>query len=242
MINLFKKISKGILITIGTLVSLVTMGIGSAGIYYKQTSIDFYDGLKKEIIDTTQQVKEGLNSAKNLVHEIFTEGKESLKTLNSDLTSLEEQVNNIKNDTDAKKQIQELIQKIKTATKTIENQIGSTKSDGSTNNNQSEIEGAINKFIDTTTDVTNQIQEIVGSMSSTQFSETYETVTVSMTVVPAVILSVIIVTSIIQLILYKKIDGVRVRRTKAKSDLVKHMKNILKKYPDLKKILNNKKN
>ena len=130
--------------------------------------------------------------------------------------------------------IQELIQNIKTAIKIIEDQIGATKSDGSTNNNQSEIEGSINKFIDTTTDVANKIQEVAGNMSSTQFSEIYETVTVSMTVVPAVILSVIIVTSIIQLILYKKIDGVRVRRSKAKSDLVKHMNKILKKYPDLK--------
>lgn len=234
MINLFKKISKGILITIGTLVSLATMGIGSVGIYYKQTSIDFYNGLRNGIINTTEQVKEGLNSAKNLVHEIFTEGQESLKTLNSDLNSLENQVNNIQNDSDAKKQIQELIQNIKTAIKIIEDQIGATKSDGSTNNNQSEIEGSINKFIDTTTDVANKIQEVAGNMSSTQFSEIYETVTVSMTVVPAVILSVIIVTSIIQLILYKKIDGVRVRRSKAKSDLVKHMNKILKKYPDLK--------
>ena len=234
MINLFKKISKGILITIGTLVSLATMGIGSVGIYYKQTSIDFYNGLRNGIINTTEQVKEGLNSAKNLVHEIFTEGQESLKTSNSDLNSLENQVNNIQNDSDAKKQIQELIQNIKTAIKIIEDQIGATKSDGSTNNNQSEIEGSINKFIDTTTDVDNKIQEVAGNMSSTQFSEIYETVTVSMTVVPAVILSVIIVTSIIQLILYKKIDGVRVRRSKAKSDLVKHMNKILKKYPDLK--------
>ena len=234
MINLFKKISKGILITIGTLVSLATMGIGSVGIYYKQTSIDFYNGLRNGIINTTEQVKEGLNSAKNLVHEIFTEGQESLKTSNSDLNSLENQVNNIQNDSDAKKQIQELIQNIKTAIKIIEDQIGATKSDGSTNNNQSEIEGSINKFIDTTTDVANKIQEVAGNMSSTQFSEIYETVTVSMTVVPAVILSVIIVTSIIQLILYKKIDGVRVRRSKAKSDLVKHMNKILKKYPDLK--------
>lgn len=233
MINMLKKVAKSILISIGSLVIVAVMGIGSVGIYYKETSINFYDGLRKGIIETAQQVKDGLGSAKNSVAEIFEKGQESLENLNSDLTKLKDEVKNI-DDSSTKNQINNLIDNIQTAIVQLENQIGTQKSDGESNNNQNEIESAINKFIDTTTDITNQIQEVAGSLSTSQFSETYEVVTISMTAIPAVILVTVIVTTIIQLIMYKKVFGVKVRRIKAKSDLVKYVNKILKKYPDIK--------
>ena len=58
-----------------------------------------------------------------------------------------------------------------------------------------------------------------------------------MTAVSGTILGTIIVTSIIQMMIYKKVNGVKVRRSKVKYDLVKHMNKILKKYPNLKNSL-----
>ena len=81
MINLLKKISKGLIISIGTLVTIATLAGGSIGIYYKETSVSFYSDLRQTVLDTVKQVNDTLNSAETMLDDIFKNGKSSLEEI-----------------------------------------------------------------------------------------------------------------------------------------------------------------
>lgn len=229
MMNLMKKICKGIVLTIGTLMTLAALVGGSVGIYYKETSVGFYTNLRSSILDTITQINTTLSSTETLIDDIFKNGNDSLKTIQENIKELETKADSI-NDESTKTQIKEMISKIETSVKTIQDNILN-------DNNEQTIKDSVNKFVEVANDVSSQIESYAQDITPQKFSETYETVTVSMTTVSATVLGIIIATSIIQFLIYKKVDGVRVRRSKVKSDLVKHVNKILKKYPSVKNSL-----
>ena len=229
MINLLKKISKGLIISIGTLVTIATLAGGSIGIYYKETSVSFYSNLRQTVLDTVKQVNDTLNSAETMLDDIFKNGKSSLEEIQQKIKEMKDKVNSI-SDQNTKQSINDMITKIEESVKNIQDSVLSDA-------NESQIKNSVNDFVDVANNVSGEIESYAKDISPQKFSETYDVVTISMTAVSGTILGTIIVTSIIQMMIYKKVNGVKVRRSKVKYDLVKHMNKILKKYPNLKNSL-----
>lgn len=229
MINLLKKISKGLIISIGTLVTIATLAGGSIGIYYKETSVSFYSDLRQTVLDTVKQVNDTLNSAETMLDDIFKNGKSSLEEIQQKIKEMKDKVNSI-SDQNTKQSINDMITKIEESVKNIQDSVLSDA-------NESQIKNSVNDFVDVANNVSGEIESYAKDISPQKFSETYDVVTISMTAVSGTILGTIIVTSIIQMMIYKKVNGVKVRRSKVKYDLVKHMNKILKKYPNLKNSL-----
>lgn len=212
MITIIKKICKGIIIAIGTLITLVALVGGSVGIAYKKEVVTEYTSLRDNtLLPALDNLKKAVNNG--TVEQIFTNTNNQLDTIKDDLNKIEQTYPTSKDDVD----------KIITT-------INNIQSDVLNDQNKQEIETLVSDV----NNVSSQLESFLDNLTPQKFTKTYDDVTISLTAVSATILGVIILTSIVQLALYKKVEGVRVRRTRVKSDLVKHMDKILKKYPNLK--------
>lgn len=212
MITIIKKICKGIIIAIGSIVTVAALVGGSVGIAYKKEVVTEYTSLRNNtLLPALDNLKKAVNNG--TVEQIFTNTNNQLDTIKDDLNKIEQTYPTSKDDVD----------KIITT-------INNIQSDVLNDQNKQEIETLVSDV----NNVSSQLESFLDNLTPQKFTKTYDDVTISLTAVSATILGVIILASIVQLALYKKVEGVRVRRTKVKSDLVKHMDKILKKYPNLK--------
>lgn len=223
MIKSLKKLTKGLILAVGTLVVVAALGLGGAGIYYKNDAIRVYTGLREQVLNITVNVKQTIDDSTKIIGDVFKNGNASITEVQNYIDELKRQADNLS--PAQKKALLDKIDEIEKALENVKKQLNSES--------QKNLENAVKEYTDVVAGVATQIETYANDLDPPKFTATYDAVTISMTAVSAAILGVIIITTILQFTFYKNIDGVSVRRTNAKKDITKHIEKIRKKYPNL---------
>lgn len=230
MIRFFNKITKTIIIVLGFLILAVITGIGAAGIYYEKQAQAFYSSTKKLAMDSLETANESIKSVQ--------------ATLGDANTNLENTITSAKK---ALKDAGDSLEKIKNAattsgapTEDIEAAIASVNSLNSTIDDFGSFAKGIPSSMDdivnsiSSGEVYSTIQNIINSLpSDDEFNQSYNSISIGLTAAGGSVLGIYALSIILGFAFFKHTCGVRVRRFHKKTDLIKHVDKVFKKYPEL---------
>ncbi|KFB07723.1 MG_279/MG_280 family protein [Malacoplasma iowae] len=253
MVNMVRKLTKTVVLGVGTIVLGAVCTVGAVGLYFKEDAVKFYTQIRNEVQSISSTLDSGIDQfnttidkVQTLPGELKTEFEKYKGNFEEIASKLEKQVNELeqqkpivpsadKNDTSStSQQLKELANQIRTAGNGISEGIDSISSsvDSVTS---SEIVTQIKSFLNTVkTDYLPKVNQIIAQVTPEKFSEYYGFGATVMVATSGSILGLGLLSGLLTFGLYKNVDGKLVRKSSQKSELTSHIKYILKKYPEIK--------
>lgn len=257
-----KSLSKFFIITTGTISLGVLMGIGIAGNVYKQDVINTYNSVHNAMIDENNKdiftninteidkLQGTVDSAVTDINNQIQKSKTSLQSLDSLISELEKQANGSNGNTkliaafNSKAGTEDIKQTVENLRKTYDT-VNKTITDAETfiNENTDTFEqmfqegGFVYNLKNTMNDVQGYYDQLTNFFVQNppdSFEATYSQTVDLLTIIPAVILGVGLIGTILTFVFYKSVDGRMVRRSSVEKDLTSHVKYLIKKYPRIK--------
>ena len=253
MVGMIRKLTKTIVLAVGTIILGAVCTVGTAGLYFKEHSVKFYTQIRDQVQNISKTLEDGINEFNETIDKV-QELPTSIKTefvkykdnFDQIATKLEEQANELnkhqpsqlststKVDSTPSAQLRELAKQIKEAggaisdgVNKISDQVGFVTS--------SEIVVQIKTFLGTVkTDYLPKVNQITVEVTPEKFSEYYGFTATVMVVVSGSVLGLGLLSGLLTYVFYKNVDGKLVRKSSQKSELTNHVKYILKKYPEIK--------
>ncbi|WPL36473.1 MG_279/MG_280 family protein [Malacoplasma iowae] len=253
MVNMVRKLTKTVVLGVGTIVLGAVCTVGAVGLYFKEDAVKFYTQIRNEVQSISSTLDSGIDQfnttidkVQTLPGELKTEFEKYKGNFEEIASKLEKQANELeqqkpivpsadKNDTSStSQQLKELANQIRTAGNGISEGIDSISSsvDSVTS---SEIVTQIKSFLNTVkTDYLPKVNQIIAQVTPEKFSEYYGFGATVMVATSGSILGLGLLSGLLTFGLYKNVDGKLVRKSSQKSELTSHIKYILKKYPEIK--------
>ena len=253
MVGMIRKLTKTIVLAVGTIILGAVCTVGTTGLYFKEDAVNFYTQLRDQVQNISKTLEDGINEfyktidkVQELPTSIKTEFGKYKDNFDQIATKLVEQANELdkqqpshlptstKVDSTPSAQLRELAKQIKEAggaisddVNKISDQVGSVTS--------SEIVVQIKTFLGTVkTDYLPKVNQITIEVTPEKFSEYYGFTATVMVAVSGSILGLGLLSGLLTYLFYKNVDGKLVRKSSQKSELTNHVKYILKKYPEIK--------
>ncbi|WPL40337.1 MG_279/MG_280 family protein [Malacoplasma iowae] len=254
MVNMVRKLTKTVVLGVGTIVLGAVCTVGAVGLYFKEDAVKFYTQIRNEVKSISSTLDDGINQfnttidkVQTLPGELKTEFEKYKGDFNQIAEKLEKQAEELDkqtkpntsyedntNSSSASQQLRDLAQQIKTAGESISSGVDKISSsvDSVTN---SQIVGEIKSFLNTVkTDYLPKVNQIIAQVTPEKFSEYYGFGATVMVATSGSILGLGLLSGLLTFGLYKNVDGKLVRKSSQKSELTSHIKYILKKYPEIK--------
>ncbi|WPL38633.1 MG_279/MG_280 family protein [Malacoplasma iowae] len=256
MVNMVRKLTKTVVLGVGTIVLGAVCTVGAVGLYFKEDAVKFYTQIRNEVQSISSTLDKGIDQfnttidkVETLPEELKTEFDKYKDEFNQIATKLEEQANQIESQkpsksssnivvdnstTSASEQLKELAKQIRKAGEGISSGIDSI-SNSVDSVTSSEIVTQIKTFLNTVkTDYLPKVNQIIAQVTPEKFSEYYGFGATVMVATSGSILGLGLLSGLLTFGLYKNVDGKLVRKSSQKSELTSHIKYILKKYPEIK--------
>ena len=253
MVGMIRKLTKTIVLAVGTIILGAVCTVGTEGLYFKEDAVKFYTQIRDQVQNISKTLEDGINEFNETIDKV-QELPTSIKTefvkykdnFDQIATKLEEQANELnkhqpsqlststKVDSTPSAQLRELAKQIKEAggaisdgVNKISDQVGFVTS--------SEIVVQIKTFLGTVkTDYLPKVNQITVEVTPEKFSEYYGFTATVMVVVSGSVLGLGLLSGLLTYVFYKNVDGKLVRKSSQKSELTNHVKYILKKYLEIK--------
>lgn len=248
--NILKKL--GFYSTMG-LGLVVTVGCTTSS----SLALVYEDKIKSTINDlagTTQNTINGLlTSFDTIVSTVNTSKDEIVSDINSGSDLLNTQLQNLKNvkakideyaqkhpqskdsTEEISKQLYEIINQIE---KTIVPEVNNIKD--LVNQNINKVDGVLNgDMVNNVKDITNTANNVLDKIKdpNSPIWKYYGIISKAILIISAVILVVFVSGLVLKLLFYKRVDGVYIKKSSSKQELRMHVKKILKKYPQLYRVV-----
>ena len=260
MIGMARKLTKTIVLTVGTIILGAVCTVGTAGLYFKEDAVNFYTQIRDQVQNISKTLEDGIYQFNSTIDKVqtlpeelkkqFSQYKEEFEKI---ATQLEEQadkidsqkpiipppVNKADSSSSLSAQLKELANQIKQAGSTISDDVDKISNEvGSVTN--SEIVNQIKTFLRTVkADYLPKVNEITTEVTPEKFGEYYGFAATVMVAVSGSILGLGLLSGILTYAFYKNVDGKLIRNSSQKSELTNHVKYILKKYPEIKEKIAN---
>ena len=253
MIGMVKKLTKTIVLAVGTIILGAVCTVGAAGLYFKEDTVNFYTQIRDQVQNISKTLEDGIDQFNSTIDKVQTLPEQLKKQFSQYkgefekiATELEQQANKIdsqkpiippfvnKADSSSSSQLRELANQIKQAGSTISDGVDKISNEvGSVTN--SEIVNQIKTFLGTVkADYLPKVNEITTEVTPEKFGEYYGFAATVMVAASGSILGLGLLSSILTYAFYKNVDGKLIRKSSQKSELTNHVKYILKKYPEIK--------
>ena len=253
MVGVVRKLTKTIVLSVGTVILGAVCAVGGAGLYFKEDAVKFYTQIRNEVTSMSSTLDNGIDQFNKTISEVQTL-PENLKTefakhqkdFGDIAAKLEQQASELeknpiipstwktKNGSQTAQQLRDLATKIKEASNAINTGVNTIAGqvDSVTN---SQIVEQIKTFLNTVkTDYLPKVNQITTEVTPEKFSEYYGFTSTVMVAVSGSILGLGLLSGLLTYAFYKNVDGKLVRKSSKKNELTNHVKYILKKYPEIK--------
>lgn len=252
MVNMVRKLTKTVVLGVGTIVLGAVCTVGAVGLYFKEDAVKFYTQIRNEVQSISSTLDSGIDQFNTTIDKVeklpgelkteFGKYKENFDDIAKKLEEQAEQIESQKpkssiangSDSNPSSQLKELAKQIREAGDKISQGVDSiSDSVGSVTN--SEIVTQIKTFLNTVkTDYLPKVNQIIAHVTPEKFSEYYGFGATVMVATSGSILGLGLLSGLLTFGLYKNVDGKLVRKSSQKSELTSHIKYILKKYPEIK--------
>ena len=253
MIGMVRKLTKTIVLAVGTIILGAVCTVGTAGLYFKEDTVNFYTQIRDEVQNISKTLEDGINQFNSTIdkvetlpeelknqfsqykgefEKIATELEKQAEKINSQKSIIPPTVNKANSSTSA--QLRELANQIKQAGTTISDGVDKISNEVGFVTN-SEIVNQIKTFLGTVkADYLPKVNEITTEVTPEKFGEYYGFAATVMVAVSGSILGLGLLSGLLTYAFYKNVDGKLIRKSSQKSELTNHVKYILKKYPEIK--------
>ena len=255
-----KKLISSILMLSSVGKSVGVAGLGIAAKKFQPQVVDGYqtvvDSVKNETIPKAfDSVKESVDKISTNFPEYADEINKYIDSLNETLINLNEEITKIESslissgtsDTDPLMKLLKTLKESQVSTQKsleiIQSQLKNTTDfiNGQLDKNDAEsLYSQINNTINQLEKTYDSFSKQINLLPTDSFSKAYGLIADLLIIIPSVILGLGIISWITTKIFYKNVDGKLVRSVGAKKELTKHVKKIIKKYPDIKEEIDKK--
>lgn len=254
MIGMVKKLTKTIVLAVGTIILGVVCTVGAAGLYFKENTVNFYTQIRDQVQNISKTLEDGIDQFNSTIDKVetlpeelknqFSQYKGEFEKIGTELEQQADKIDSQKpiiappinkaDSSSSSSQLRELANQIKQAGSTISDSVDKISNEvGSVTN--SEIVNQIKTFLGTVkANYLPKVNEINAEITPEKFGEYYGFVATVMVVVSGSILGLGLLSGILTYAFYKNVDGKLIRKSSQKSELTNHVKYILKKYPEIK--------
>lgn len=250
MVGMVRKLTKTVVLSVGTIVLGAVCAVGAAGMYFKEDSVKFYSQMRTEVQSISKSLESGIDQFNQMIDKVetlpgelkieFDKHKQSFEDI---AQKLEEQANQIGKQnppllstgtSTTSEELKQLAKQIRDTSTAISAGIDNVNGEvGSIVNNG--IVKEIKTFLNTVkTDYLPKVNIITNDITPEKFSEYYGFTSTVMVAVSGSILGLGLLSGLLTFAFYKNVDGKLVRKTSQKNELTNHVKYILKKYPEIK--------
>lgn len=250
MVGMVRKLTKTVVLSVGTIVLGAVCAVGAAGMYFKEDAVKFYSQMRIEVQSISKSLESGIDQFNQTIDKVetlpselkieFDEHKQSFEDI---AQKLEEQANQIgqhnsplpsTGTSTTSEELKQLAKQIRDTSTAISAGIDNVNGEvGSIVNNG--IVKEIKTFLNTVkTDYLPKVNIITNDITPEKFSEYYGFTATVMVAVSGSILGLGLLSGLLTFAFYKNVDGKLVRKTSQKNELTNHVKYILKKYPEIK--------
>lgn len=253
MIMIIKKVCKWTTLSIGGLILAGVGAAGCAGIYFKDTAVQFYSENRTRLQGYSQQISSQSGNIITLLDE-FQKAPEAFKgeitnletQLTNEIEKIKTTVNSINSNINGqnipeieqtKNQLNSTISTVQSELSNVSSQVNQVVDQVASYIPQETVDSVKNIINKVNTDILPAFDNVLNTVTPEVFEQYYGLGTYVMAGVGLGVLGLGLITTFISLIFYKSVDGKVVRRGSEKKELKSHLKYILKKYPELKKEL-----
>ncbi|WP_027119329.1 hypothetical protein [[Mycoplasma] testudinis] len=235
MIKFVNTIVKRIAFLIGLLALIVVTAIGAASLYFQKEATSFYGSTKNTVQNALTEANKVLTDVPGTIDQVINTADSSLQTGITRISQLKTSLQKQKEETvdpTAKDEFQKIIVQLSQISSSLTEVQGKVKSFTTEGGAVFDIKNIITTTVQP---ILSQALDVVNNKlpNEQQFGYYFGAVGLGLTIGGGVLLGAYILTSFLGVIIFKNVEGVRIRRRRKVQDLTKHVKKILNKYPEV---------